>query len=53
VFPLFGAGATTPAFASLPFTYGGERVPDTVGNLRYTGTWGGAQLSGALHQIRT
>jgi hypothetical protein len=52
VFPLFGAGATTPAFAPLPFTYGGERVPDTVANLRYTGTWGGAQLSGALHQIR-
>ncbi len=52
VFPLFGSGATTPVFAPIPFTYGGERVPDVVANLRYTGTWGGAQLSGALHQIR-
>jgi Porin subfamily len=49
-FPLFGVGS--PAVAPLPFTYGGQRVPDIVANLRYTGTWGGAQLSGALHQIR-
>jgi len=49
---LFGAGAATPVFAPLPFTYGGERTPDVVANLRYTGDWGGAQLSGALHQIR-
>ena len=27
-------------------------MPDVVANLRYTGTWGGAQLSAALHQIR-
>ena len=27
-------------------------MPDVVANMRYTGTWGGAQLSGALHQIR-
>jgi hypothetical protein len=52
VFPLFGAGAATPVFAPLPFTYGGQRTPDIVANLRYTGAWGGAQLSGALHQIR-
>ena len=51
-FPLFGAGATTPAFAPIPFTYGGARMPDVVANLRYTGSWGGMQLSGALHQIR-
>jgi hypothetical protein len=52
VFPVFGAGVAVPAFAPIPFTYGGERIPDIVGNVRYTGTWGGAQLSGALHQIR-
>ena len=39
-------------FAPIPFTYGGDRVPDIVANVRYTGTWGGAQLSGAVHQIR-
>ena len=37
-------------FAPLP--YGGQRMPDVVGNLKYTGTWGTAQLSGAVHQIR-
>jgi hypothetical protein len=41
VFPLFGVGAA--GFAPIPFTYGGERVPDVVGNVRCTGTWGGAQ----------
>jgi hypothetical protein len=51
-FPLFGVGATSPVFPPIPFTYGGQRVPDVVANLRYTGSWGGAQLSGALHQIR-
>ena len=52
VFPLFGAAATSPVFAPIASTYAGERIPDVVANLRYTGTWGGAQLSGALHQIR-
>jgi hypothetical protein len=51
-FPLFGAGSATPVFPPIPFTYAGERIPDVVANLRYTGTWGGAQLSGAVHQIR-
>ncbi|MEE1658167.1 porin [Microvirga sp. CF3062] len=31
----------------------GQRLPDLVGNLKYSGTWGSAQLSGALHQLRT
>ena len=52
VFPLFGLGAATPVFAPIPFTYGGERLPDIVGNIRYTGDLGGIQFSGALHQIR-
>jgi hypothetical protein len=51
-FPLFGIASTSPIFAPIASTYGGERMPDVVANVRYTGTWGGAQLSGALHQIR-
>jgi hypothetical protein len=31
----------------------GQTLPDLVGNLKYAGTWGSAQLSGALHQLRT
>ena len=48
-FPLFGTGTV---FAPIPFTYAGQRIPDVIANVRYTGSWGGAQLSGALHQIR-
>jgi hypothetical protein len=51
-FPLFGAGAAVPVFPPIAFTYGGMRTPDIVANLRYRGSWGGAQLSGAVHQIR-
>lgn len=40
--------ATSPA----TLDYAGQRAPDVVGNLKYTGTWGTAQLSAALHQIR-
>jgi hypothetical protein len=32
--------------------YGGQTVPDIVGNIKAAGTWGTVQLSGALHQIR-
>ena len=35
-----------------PVPVAGERVPDLVGNVKYAGTWGGAQLSGAVHQVR-
>jgi hypothetical protein len=38
-------GAFTP-------TLGGQTVPDIVGNLNYTGSWGTVQLAGAVHQIR-
>ena len=43
-----------PAVAGFaaPFTYGGVRAPDVVANARYTGSWGGVQLSGAVRQIR-
>lgn len=36
-----------------PFTYAGQRTPDVVANLKYAGTWGTAQLSGAVHQLRS
>ncbi|MBZ6075481.1 porin [Microvirga puerhi] len=39
--------------ASSELLYGGQRAPDLVGNLKYDGTWGTAQLSGAVHQIRS
>ena len=42
------------AFGTSPFfTEAGQTAPDLVGNLKYAGTWGGVQLSGALHQIRS
>ncbi|MCZ8101318.1 MAG: porin [Burkholderiales bacterium] len=40
----FGA-ASTP-------TFGGQVVPDVVGRLDYTDTWGQLSLSGAVHQSR-
>jgi len=35
------------------FTEAGQTMPDLVANLKYAGTWGSAQLSGALHQLRS
>jgi hypothetical protein len=42
-------GGTTAAY----FTYGAERVPDIVGNLRLDGGWGSAQVAGALHEVNS
>ncbi len=41
--------ATTDAF----LTYGGVRAPDVVGNLRVDGSWGSAQVAGALHEVNS
>jgi len=35
------------------FSPAGERFPDVVANLKYAGTWGSAQLSGVVHQLRS
>jgi hypothetical protein len=35
------------------FFEAGQRMPDVVANVAYSGTWGSAQLSGALHQLRS
>ena len=32
--------------------YGGNAMPDIVGNVNYTAGWGAVQLSGAVHQMR-
>jgi hypothetical protein len=49
--PFIGDVPVDP-FASYLVAPGGQTVPDIVGNIRYAGTWGSVQLSGALHQIR-
>jgi hypothetical protein len=38
---------------SVPIAEAGQRVPDLVANLKYAGTWGSLQVSGALHQQRS
>jgi len=43
--PVTGLPVTGPA--------AGQRYPDLVANVKYAGTWGSAQLSGALHQTRS
>lgn len=46
VFPL------DPTFPDVLEDYqAGQKVPDVVANLAYEGTWGKAQVSGALHQV--
>ncbi|MGO4389174.1 porin, partial [Microvirga sp. 2YAF29] len=35
------------------FTEAGQRMPDVVANVQYTGTWGSALLAGAVHQLRS
>lgn len=32
--------------------YGGQELPDLVGNVLWEGDWGAVQASGALHQVR-
>jgi len=34
------------------FRVAGQRMPDVVANVKYAGTWGTAQVSGVVHQIR-
>jgi hypothetical protein len=49
-------GLLNPGFGAViagDVPYAGQRLPDVVGNIKYTATWGTAQLSGAVHQIRS
>src|SRR6202034_2544643 len=41
-------GATSNPFSS---GYGGNQVPDVIGNIRVDQTWGSAQIMGVLHQV--
>ena len=46
-------GFVIGGIASEGLDYAGQRMPDVVANLKYNGTWGNFQLSGAAHQIRS
>jgi hypothetical protein len=46
-------GQTTLVGNEALFGTGGQRWPDVVGNVKYAGTWGSVQVSGALHQARS
>jgi hypothetical protein len=35
------------------FNEAGQRMPDVVANVQYSGTWGSALLAGAVHQLRS
>jgi hypothetical protein len=35
------------------FSEAGQRMPDVVANVQYSGTWGSALLAGAVHQLRS
>jgi Porin subfamily len=49
---LGGGGFTVPGTTNNTVgAYGGWNVPDVVGNIRVDGTWGSAQVMGALHQV--
>ena len=40
-------------YATSLFPEAGQTMPDLVANVKYTGTWGSAQLGGVVHQIRS
>ncbi|WP_230533370.1 porin [Microvirga roseola] len=46
------AGAI-PLAGGTALVYAGQRLPNVVGNVKYTGTWGTAQLAAAVGQIRS
>jgi hypothetical protein len=35
------------------WAYGGDNMPDIVGNIRVTQAWGSAQIMGALHELKS
>jgi len=45
-----GTLGTRPATVA---AYGGTRMPDVVGRLRYSGGWGTAHLAGVVKEVRT
>ncbi|MGA7786974.1 MAG: porin [Xanthobacteraceae bacterium] len=47
----FGNGGIVPGADSFGTGYGGNQVPDIVGNLRLDQTWGSVQIMGAYHDV--
>ncbi|MFG1296738.1 porin [Xanthobacter variabilis] len=47
-----GIGVNNPVLFGTDDYQAGLQVPDIVANINYTGEWGQAQISGALHQVR-
>ncbi|MGO4705847.1 porin [Microvirga sp. 2MCAF38] len=43
----------SPTLGAAPLFFAGTRAPDIVGNVKYSGTWGSAQISAAAHQMRS
>jgi hypothetical protein len=50
--PVPAVGPLPPTFSTAETGYGGQSIPDIVGQLRYDGAWGEAAVFGAAHQIR-
>jgi hypothetical protein len=46
-------GSFTASTGATAGAYGGNNVPDIVGNLRVDQAWGSAQIMGALHEVNT
>ena len=49
----FEVGGVNQGATALTVGYGGETIPDLVGNVRLDQAWGSAQLSAAYHQVNT
>jgi hypothetical protein len=49
--PSLAVGAVANQTTTIGLGYGGETVPDIVGNIRYDQTWGSAQIMGAAHHV--
>jgi len=49
-----GVGIVDGVLVQAPYAlvYGGQTMPDIVANIKTKGSWGSAQLSGAVHQVR-
>jgi hypothetical protein len=47
----FGGIAIPAGYRFAGVAYGGAEYPDVVGNIKWAGTWGTAQISGAVHQV--
>jgi hypothetical protein len=46
-------GSFTASTGATAGAYGGNNVPDIVGNLRVDQAWGSAQIMGALHEVNS